>query len=293
MKAEDFSEWLMSEPLLLGYILLLTFGSLAAFATLAYRIYRRGGIESRNVSPWRLQPLDFGLFIVALTLWFILSGSLLLQLHKWITGDSETNQAFIIVIGGFVLQAGMLYIFLRFRFQFRTPNEGSLSPRLLPPLTAVAHGAFYFLAALPVIYGVGFVWAYALEELKRQGIDFNLPPQDAVLLFQETRNSWVFFGLLALAVVVAPIVEEFVFRAGIFRYLKGRTSGTIAMLASALLFAVVHGNIQSFPGLVAVGVCLALTYELSGNIRVPIIFHALFNLNSVIWLLLLPPEFMG
>lgn len=293
MNPDDLGTWLLTQPLLLSYGVLLVLGSLAAFVTLGYRFYRRGGIPARNVSIWPLQPLDFGLFIIVLILWFVLSGSLVLQGYRLLTGNNDPTDVTFIVIGGGILQAGMLYIFIRFRFQFRSPNEGPISPRLLSPLAAIAHGAFYFLAALPVIYGVGFIWAVFLEELKRHGFTFELPPQDAVLLFQETRESWVFFSLLALAVVVAPVVEEYVFRAGIFRFLKGRATLPMAMGMSAILFGIVHGNLQSFPGLVAVGVCLAIAYELSGNIRVPIVFHALFNLNSVMWILLLPPELLN
>jgi membrane protease YdiL (CAAX protease family) len=290
MSPEELTDWLLERPLFMGYVILLFAGSLAAFLSLTYRIYRRGGLKGRHVSAWPLQPLDFGLFLVALILWFVLSGSFLLQAHRLVTGEEAAPTSTIIVLGGLLLQGGMLYIFLRFRFHFRSPNEGPLSPRLMSPLASLLHGAFYFLAALPVIYGVGFVWAGFLNELQRQGFEINLPPQDAVLLFQETRESWVFFSLLGLAVIVAPLVEELVFRGGIFRYLKGRFSMPAAILISALLFGAVHGNLQSFPGLVAVGICLAIAYELSGNIKIPIVFHALFNLNSVLWILLLPPE---
>lgn len=293
MTPEALTEWLLSHPIVLGYCVLLASGSLAAFASLAYRIYRKGGLSARNVSIWPLQPLDFGLFMVVLVLWFVLSGSFFLQAHRLITGQESPPTSTVIVLGGLLLQGGMLYIFFRFRFHFRSANEGPLSPRLLSLPAAFAHGAFYFLASLPIIYGVGFVWAAFLEELKRQGVDIQLPPQDAVLLFQETRDTWVFFSLLALAVVVAPLVEELVFRAGIFRYLKGRFAAPVAVLVSSLLFGAVHGNLQSFPGLVAVGICLAMAYELSGNIKVPILFHAFFNLNSVLWILLLPPEALG
>lgn len=293
MTPEALTSWLLSHPLLLGYVSLLASGSLAAFVSLAIRIYRKGGLTGRNVSIWPLKPLDFGLFMVALVLWFVLSGSFFLQAHRLLTGMETPPTSTVLVLGGLLLQAGMLYIFMRFRFHFRSANEGPLSPRLMSLPAAFAQGAFYFLAALPLIYGVGFLWAALLEELRRQGVDIQLPPQDAVLLFQETRDTWVFFSLLALAVVVAPVVEEMVFRAGIFRYLKGRFAASVAVLGSSLLFGAVHGNLQSFPGLVAVGICLAIAYELSGNIKVPIIFHGLFNLNSVLWILLLPPEMLG
>lgn len=79
-----------------------------------------------------------------------------------------------------------------------------------------------------------------------------------------------------------------VFRAGVYRFLKGKVPVFLALLISGALFGLVHGNLHSLPGLIAVGVCLGIAYELSGNLRVPIFFHALFNLNSVIWILAAP-----
>ena len=46
------------------------------------------------------------------------------------------------------------------------------------------------------------------------------------------------------------------------------------------LFAVVHANLLSFAPLLLVGILLARNYERSGNLLVPILFHAFFNAFS-------------
>ena len=47
-----------------------------------------------------------------------------------------------------------------------------------------------------------------------------------------------------------------------------------------------HANLMSFVPLVIVGVLLARAYEKSGNLLVPIWFHAFFNAFSLLMLLI-------
>lgn len=293
MTPEEFEAWLLGQPAVLAYLGILLLGSFIAFVIFVGRALRTGQLRTHPVPPWPLSALDFGLFMVALVLWFVLSGAILIEIYHWIAGADAEPGSDIMVLGGFLLQAGMLYLFLRFRFHHRSPGEGPLNPRLLSLGTSFGFGLYYFLASLPLVYGVGVIWNGLLEFLRNRGYNINLPMQDAVILFQKTENPWTFFGLIFLAVVVAPVVEETVFRAGIFRFLKGRTSLGVSLVISGTLFGLVHGNLQSLPGLITVGICLGFAYELSGNLRVPIFFHALFNLNSILWILIIPTELTG
>lgn len=285
--------WLQEQPLVIGYMILLLLGSLISFVVLIVKTSRARRIDTHSVPPWPLRTSDFALFMVTLVLWFVLSGTLLIQFSNWIAGNGNDPGAGVMVLGGILLQAGMLYVFLRFRFHFRSANEGPISPRIIPLWQSLFTGLFYFLASLPVVYGVGVAWNGMLEYLRQQGFEIDLPLQDAVVLLQEARSPLAFTGLILLAVVVAPVVEEMVFRAGIYRFFKGKTSVALSLLISGTLFGLVHGNVQSLPGLIAVGVCLGFAYELSGSIRVPIFFHAFFNLNSIVWILVLPGNVAG
>ncbi len=293
MTPEEFEQWLLGQPWLLTYLSFLFIGSLLSLLLLGLRVRRSSGLSDCPIPPWRLSNINFGLFLVSLTLWFLLSGALLIQIYHWIAGPTAQPGAGLMVLGGFLLQAGMLYLFLRFRYYYRSSDQGPISPRRLSLPRSLALGLFAFLASLPFIYGVGLVWNGVLQFLRERGFEVNLPLQDAVILFKETSNPFVLTGLILLAVVVAPLVEETVFRAGIYRFLKGRTSLPLSLLLSGLLFGLVHGNVQSLPGLVTVGICLGLSYEFSGNLRVPVFFHAFFNLNSVIWILITPESVLA
>ena len=75
--------------------------------------------------------LDFGIFFVIILLWSLGSGLAVIKLNALITGDTSNPDTDIIVGAGLIMQLGMLYIFLKFRFYHRSPNEGALSPRII------------------------------------------------------------------------------------------------------------------------------------------------------------------
>jgi membrane protease YdiL (CAAX protease family) len=91
--------------------------------------------------------------------------------------------------------------------------------------------------------------------------------------------------MVVLAVVIAPVTEELVFRVGLFRWLRTRPLRGVALFVPAAGFAALHGYLAVFLPIVVLAVCLALAYERSGHPLVPITAHALFNLNTVVLLL--------
>jgi len=84
------------------------------------------------------------------------------------------------------------------------------------------------------------------------------------------------------AVVLAPLAEEIVFRGFLFRNLRDSLGKGLAMLLSGLAFAAVHFEPTLLLPLTALGVALALLYEWSGSLYVPIAVHALWNLFALI-----------
>jgi membrane protease YdiL (CAAX protease family) len=78
-------------------------------------------------------------------------------------------------------------------------------------------------------------------------------------------------------VLLAPIVEEIVFRGLLFGALTPRIGPIAAALISAIIFGLAHGDAVLFPTLAALGFINALTYTATGNLVVPITLHALNN----------------
>ena len=150
----------------------------------------------------------------------------------------------------------------------------------LPWAKALGYAAGTLLAALPLLILVSLGWTSLLESL-------GLPstPQDVIAIFTRTRSPYVIAGMLLVACVFAPIYEELLFRAGLYRFCRQRLGRSWALVISGVCFGALHGNWAGFLPLAMLGMALALAYEATGSIRVAIIAHGLFNLNTVLILL--------
>lgn len=87
--------------------------------------------------------------------------------------------------------------------------------------------------------------------------------------------------LIGLGLVV-PIAEEFMFRGIIYKRLSFIMKREKAMLFSALMFGLYHGNlVQAIYGFV-LGYLAVYIYEKYGSLKASILFHTVINLTSVI-----------
>lgn len=77
-------------------------------------------------------------------------------------------------------------------------------------------------------------------------------------------------------VLCAPVMEEFIFRKLIVdrtvRYGQG-----VAIVVSGLMFGLFHGNLNQFIYATTIGIFLAFLYVKTGNIKITISLHMLFN----------------
>lgn len=88
---------------------------------------------------------------------------------------------------------------------------------------------------------------------------------------------WGLAGTLLVAGVVAPFVEELVFRGLLYRWLRERIGFWGAIIISAFAFSVLHGIPGLIPAIAALGVVLALIYEKSGSLWPAIVAHGTYN----------------
>ncbi len=111
------------------------------------------------------------------------------------------------------------------------------------------------------------------------GVD---PVQDTVKLLQETEDVRLLGMMGFLAVIVAPICEEIVFRGFIYPVAKSACGWPVAMLCSGLFFACAHSSVITLLPLWIFGCLLAWLYEKSGSIWAPIATHACLNATTVV-----------
>ena len=112
--------------------------------------------------------------------------------------------------------------------------------------------------------------------------------QGIVDLFNQSHTLEQRIMIIVLAVAVAPVAEEFIFRFFLYGVLKRYLGVGLGIFLNALLFAAVHAHLPSFAPLFVLGACFTLAYEWSGSILVSMTMHSLFN--SVTLAILAFPE---
>lgn len=85
-------------------------------------------------------------------------------------------------------------------------------------------------------------------------------------------------------IFIAPIVEELIFRAGVFSVLSNTCRPTVAAIVSSLLFGVMHGEVAVAIEAFFAGMIFSYAYIFTQSIFAPIILH-IFN-NIIAYLLL-------
>lgn len=238
----------------------------------------RAGVQPSLLAPWDGNGSDLLGYLISVILGVIavsFAARVLLQRYFW----DETHR---LLIGGVAFQLGLLAGIAAFHFAWKPLGSGLRAE----PARTLAYGFVSFLLVLPAVYAATIAWQSLLGAL---GVP--VENQDTVKLF-EGLHSWplrVVFSLLAI--VVAPFTEEMIFRAGLFRFFRGRMPHWLAVVASSVLFGACHliqspiENLPEFLPLVVLGCILSVAYERTGRIGTTIVAHALFNLNTIVILL--------
>ena len=89
------------------------------------------------------------------------------------------------------------------------------------------------------------------------------------------------------AVIFAPLVEELLFRGVLLRALLRKFEPAVAILVSAVVFALVHyigdpNTLPFLPALAGLGAVLAVTALRTGDLSASIFIHAGFNLTTTV-----------
>ena len=108
---------------------------------------------------------------------------------------------------------------------------------------------------------------------------------------RQRLDPWL---ITAYGVLVAPVVEECVFR-GMLQTSIGKAAGrTAGVVVASLLFAAIHvqkvEDVHSFVPLLGLALLLAWLYERTGSIRAVALAHALNNATTLVPFLLLTPS---
>ena len=150
--------------------------------------------------------------------------------------------------------------------------RGGQPARLVLPLTAVPPALL--LALLLTVLGLSAV----VSELSNVVVYFLPPPDWFVKMMEElVSNKDHPWGSVFAAVIAAPVTEELIFRGLFLHGFLRRYSARKAIVASALLFALAHGNPWQFPVALCMGLLLGWCRMRTGSLIPGMVGHVANN----------------
>ncbi len=233
---------------------------------------------SLEEKPWGLRAI---VFVVGTVLLSVFAGTLIVLAafkRGWIEErDLAVAQTLMQGISFYGVGGLTLWLFLRSQgvTLHRAFGFGREETRVM-----VRRGILLFLVIVPLVWSTNYIWR---ETLLTLGISPD--EQDILKLVRRAKSPAVRAYFLFMAVVLAPVVEEGLFRGFIYPAVKRRAGIVRALVIVSVLFAVVHHNVGVFGPLVVLALLLGLAYEVTGNLIVPITIHSLFNLVNLVALI--------
>lgn len=230
--------------------------------------------------PWKLEAvlrLLMGIFVS------MFLGLLLLQwlLKQQMVSDSSD---FLKLVAGTLSFHGMAllltHLFLR-QHQMTWKEAFGLSAG---PLRRVVGAAVLVgVGVLPIVWTLGQLSALLMELAGHKAV-----PQEPVQMLQAGIPIAIKAFIGVLAIVVAPLAEEVIFRGVVYPALKQQGYPRLALWGTSILFAAIHGNLMLFLPLTLLAVVLTVLYEATDNLLAPIISHSVFNFVNYFWLIAAP-----
>ncbi|MDR2812277.1 MAG: CPBP family intramembrane metalloprotease [Puniceicoccales bacterium] len=230
--------------------------------------------EKEKLKPIKLQ-LDHFFSVLASIIWLALFIVLSLNHFKSWFGDSIIQ---ICVSGGMVNIAITVLLFW-FYYSQKWPL---MNPLKMHPLDCLVKGVIGVIQLFPLSYMIGIVWQKIVLSLRYAlNVDCEEQPM-LVFLRSDLTHEGQFWGIILLAVILAPIAEEIFFRYFLYRFGKSHMSSRQITLLTAFIFALLHFNLAAFASLWVMGIFLTFLYEYYGNLIPCIIAHSLFNCVSIL-----------
>ena len=134
--------------------------------------------------------------------------------------------------------------------------------------------SYVCLAAATATFSVGLAMLLNLSGFAKDS--------DAFQRVAESQASASLWAALITYGLIAPITEELLFRGVIYGYVRKFFDVRTAIIGSAILFGVYHGNMVQAVNAAVLGYFIAYAYEYFGTFRVPILMHVGINVLALI-----------
>lgn len=233
--------------------------------------------ESR-LPEWQLPPIDFLCYVTfAIGGFLSLSAATSLVLRHIHLSEDSTK-----VLGGAVQDVGLLLGIYAFHSFYR---KGARKAAARPPIAAtIKSGAVTFFITMLLVDISSLIWGFVLTKLGLPMVN-----QDLVDVAQNSNSPLLKGSLMAVAIGLAPVTEEIVFRGGLFRYFRTRIPRWLAIGLTSALFGALHMSwdsslvgLPSVVPLIVLASVFCIAFERTGAIGTVIFAHALFNIYTFV-----------
>jgi membrane protease YdiL (CAAX protease family) len=230
--------------------------------------------------PWDINRV--GWLFLGLILTFCI-GMMPISLLDRVTVWSRDERDFSQLLASALLSQVAAFFWIRFfLLQHACGWKEAFGWRFSEAPVVAAYGALAGALFLPVAFGLQWLCETLLVLLHSHP-----QAQAAVEAIQNPAvplGGKVAFGIDAI--VLAPLVEESLFRGILYPSIKYLGYPRLALWFTSLLFAFLHFNEPTFVPLLAFGLLLAALYEKFGNLMAPVAAHSLFNAANLVILMI-------
>ena len=221
--------------------------------------------------------------LVPLMLWFGAVSMAVVLVQKLTPGLQGWQKLFrdhlVMSIGAVVTMAVMMFL-AHVHFARRLKGFGlNIKTIVKDFFLAIAN----LLATWPLMIAAITLTMFVAELI--WGADYQMQQHQQLEMITEYTQLPLRIMIVFVAVVIAPLLEEMLFRGFIQTTIRSfsniRNSAWPAIAASSVFFAIMHADPGHWPALFILGVCLGYSYEKSGSLFRPIFIHLFFNASSV------------
>jgi len=269
---------------------------LAGLVLLAYWLLRTSfGVKALADAAPRRNSMPFYLPLIPLFVWFGPVPMVVLAAEE-LTRDllRDWQIAFLdncIFSAGAIVTTALILLLAWAHFARRLRGFGLNVKTIVADFFA---GFANLLTVWPLIMAAVILTTFFGEQI--WGQDYQMQQHQELELITENPQLPLRIIIVIVAVIVAPLLEELLFRGLVQTTLvshlscisndKPRTirSGLgiwLAIAVSSGLFAMMHANPGHWPALFVLSVCLGYAYEKSGSLFRPIFIHSFFNAISI------------
>jgi len=223
--------------------------------------------------PWKL--MDFLAVMALLSLLLVVGvlSNILSASRSDVPVDMQSQAVnFAVSLGLYGGIVALVQLMVRSRESSWRSAFGFRSSR---PIAALLMALGVTCIVLPIAWYLGILSVLVMDMLR-----WKVEPQPSVQVLQTSASFGPQVFLAILAIVVAPVTEELLFRGILFAFVKQQGYPKLAMWGTALLFGALHLNLMTFVPLTFLGLVLAWLYDTTDNLVAPIFAHSLFNLAN-------------